>query len=68
LSSLANGGFLTRAELHGVSLAFPCIKMYRTIFEIDFVGDGSFFIASGVGLSPLYCGHFWSTVPAPDDR
>jgi hypothetical protein len=27
-----------------------------------------FFIASGVGLSPLYCGHFWPTVPAPDDR
>jgi hypothetical protein len=27
-----------------------------------------FFIASGVGLGPLYCGHFWSIVPAPDDR
>jgi hypothetical protein len=27
----------------------------------------SFFIASGVGLSPLYCGHFWPIVPAPDD-
>jgi hypothetical protein len=26
-----------------------------------------FFIASGVGLSPLYCGHFWPIVPAPDD-
>jgi hypothetical protein len=26
------------------------------------------FIASGVGLSPLYCGHFWPIVPAPDDR
>jgi type IV secretory pathway VirB3-like protein len=22
-----------------------------------------FFIASGVGLSPLYCGHFWPVVP-----
>jgi hypothetical protein len=22
-----------------------------------------FFIASGAGLSPLYCGHFWSIVP-----
>jgi hypothetical protein len=21
-----------------------------------------------VGLSPLYCGHFWLIVPAPDDR
>jgi hypothetical protein len=21
-----------------------------------------------VGLSPLYCGHFWPIVPAPDDR
>jgi hypothetical protein len=27
-----------------------------------------FLIASGVGLSPLYCGHFWPIVPAPDDR
>jgi hypothetical protein len=27
-----------------------------------------FFIASRVGLSPLYCGHFWPIVPAPDDR
>jgi hypothetical protein len=27
-----------------------------------------FFIAIGVGLSPLYCGHFWPIVPAPDDR
>jgi hypothetical protein len=25
-------------------------------------------IANGVGLSPLYCGHFWPIVPAPDDR
>jgi hypothetical protein len=24
-----------------------------------------FFNASGVGLSPLYCGHFWPIVPAP---
>jgi hypothetical protein len=24
-------------------------------------------IVSGVGLSPLYCGHFWPIVPAPDD-
>jgi hypothetical protein len=23
------------------------------------------FIASGVGLSALYCGHFWPIVPAP---
>jgi hypothetical protein len=27
-----------------------------------------FFIASGVKLSPLYCGHFWPIVPPPDDR
>jgi hypothetical protein len=27
-----------------------------------------FFIASGMGLSPLYCDHFWPIVPAPDDR
>jgi hypothetical protein len=26
------------------------------------------FFASGVGLSPLYCGHFWPIVPAPDNR
>jgi hypothetical protein len=30
--------------------------------------DSIFFIASGVGLSPLYYGHFWPIVPAPDDR
>jgi hypothetical protein len=24
--------------------------------------------ASGVGLRPLYCGHFWPIVPAPDDK
>jgi hypothetical protein len=29
---------------------------------------GAFFTASGVGLSPLYCGHFWPILPAPDDR
>jgi hypothetical protein len=27
-----------------------------------------FFIVSGVGPSPLYCGHFWPIVPTPDDR
>jgi hypothetical protein len=27
-----------------------------------------YFIASGVGLSPLYCGHFWPILPAPDHR
>ena len=27
-----------------------------------------FSFASGVGLIPLYCGHFWPIVPAPDDR
>jgi hypothetical protein len=27
-----------------------------------------FFIASWVGLSPLYCGHFWPIVPASDYR
>jgi hypothetical protein len=27
-----------------------------------------YFIASGVGLSHVYCGHFWPIVPAPDDR
>jgi hypothetical protein len=26
------------------------------------------FIASGVGLSPLHCGHFWLILPAPEDR
>jgi hypothetical protein len=31
-------------------------------------GDSFFLFANGVGLSPLYCGHFWHIVPAPDDR
>jgi hypothetical protein len=26
-----------------------------------------FFNASGVGLSPLNCDHFWPIVPAPDE-
>jgi hypothetical protein len=30
--------------------------------------DTIFFNGSGVGLSPLYCGHFRPIVPAPDDR
>jgi hypothetical protein len=30
--------------------------------------DPIFFIASGMGLSRLYCGHFWPIVPAADDR
>jgi hypothetical protein len=29
--------------------------------------SGCFFIASGVRPSPLYCGHFWPIVPAPDN-
>ncbi|PNF30068.1 hypothetical protein B7P43_G04744 [Cryptotermes secundus] len=30
--------------------------------------DSVFFIASLVGLNPLYCGHFWPIVPAPDGQ
>jgi hypothetical protein len=37
--------------------------------DVNLLGDNIFFfIASRVGLSPLYCGHFWPIVPAPDDR
>jgi hypothetical protein len=38
--------------------------MKQIKFTFTFV---HFFIVSGVGLSPLYCGHFWPIVPAPDD-
>jgi hypothetical protein len=38
---------------------FPVMHVHSLAF---------FFIASGVGLSPLYCGHFWPIVPAPGDR
>jgi hypothetical protein len=32
------------------------------------ISSNGFFFASGVGLSPLYCGYFWPIVPTPDDR
>jgi hypothetical protein len=35
---------------------------------LDITLCSNFFTASGVGLSPLYCGHFCPIVPAPDDR
>jgi hypothetical protein len=36
------------------------------LFDREYFKD--FLIASGLGLSPLYRGHFWPIVPAPDDR
>jgi hypothetical protein len=33
-----------------------------------FTVDRNIFIASGVGLSPLHCGHFWPIVPTLDHR
>jgi hypothetical protein len=43
-----------------------CAENFRTICRLAV--RIIFFIASGVGLSPLYCGHFWPVVPAPEDR
>jgi hypothetical protein len=47
------------------------LSVYRrkhfTFYNDIFVPFLSLFIASGVGLSPLYCGHFWPIIPAPDD-
>jgi hypothetical protein len=40
-------------------------KSYR---PNQILGEPVLFIFSGVELSPLYCGHFWPIVPAPDDR
>jgi hypothetical protein len=48
------------------SITFPA--QGKTIDVIKDILMPHFFIASGVGLSPLYCGHFWPIVPAPDDR
>jgi hypothetical protein len=43
------------AEISFVSLRYGALHTF-------------FLIASGVGLNPLYCGHFWPIVLAPDDR
>jgi hypothetical protein len=45
------------------------INQGHTLRRIFFISMLIFFlITSGVGLSPLYCCHFWPVVPAPDDR
>jgi hypothetical protein len=53
----------TKQYTNAPILGFRRIRCYRLPWI-----NVSTFIASGVGLSPLYCGHFWPTVPAPDDR
>jgi hypothetical protein len=45
-----------------------CISVYIHVSKTHRVEGEGFSIASGVGLSPLYCGHFWPFVSAPDDR
>jgi hypothetical protein len=50
-------------RIHFVVLGYVCNLLVHTLSALCIS-----FIASGVGLSPLYCGHFWPIVPAPDDR
>jgi hypothetical protein len=45
------------------SISLSDIGIQNVYYKVLF-----FIIASGMGLSPLYCGHFWPIVPAPDDR
>jgi hypothetical protein len=48
--------------MYGINI-FPHKGWHVWNFELALL-----FIASGVGLSPSYCGHYWPIVPAPDDR
>jgi hypothetical protein len=59
--SVCNNSGLWR--LNTDTLFIQYIVLAPTQFKYFF-----FIIASGVGLSPLYCGHFWPIVPAADDR
>jgi hypothetical protein len=43
-----------------LSLHLSSVQIFHELIPLFFL--------SGVGLSPLYCGHFWPIVPAPDDR
>jgi hypothetical protein len=53
------------------TLKHPELSVWRLMWysQIEFTAFPLFFFnSSGVGLSPLYCGLFWSIVPAPNDR
>jgi hypothetical protein len=57
----------------GFEHTFPVFERAKTVHALHHsatvTGEHKvFFIASGVGLSPLYYGHFWPIVPAPNDR
>jgi hypothetical protein len=47
-----------------------CCRTANSFVLVNFQSSNLliFFIASGLGLSPLHCGHFWPIVPAPDDK
>jgi hypothetical protein len=42
----------------------PVVKIAEATTRLQNSGGGFFSIVSGVGVSPLYCGHFWPIVPA----
>jgi hypothetical protein len=56
---------LVYADVNFLRDNIDIIRIRETLINASKEG---FFIASWVGLSPLYCGHFWPIVPAPDDR
>jgi hypothetical protein len=51
-----------------LKLNLLCMISMEVSKPINYLIHFFFFIASVVRLSPLHCGHFWPTVPAPDDR
>jgi hypothetical protein len=61
LQNITTSNYDSLTELHTpkITVTTAHIKSSQPFFS---------FIASGVGLIPLYCGHFWPIVPAPDDR
>jgi hypothetical protein len=59
----------------GLEPTIPAYERVKTVHALDRSATVTgnfvftfFLFASGVGLSPLYCGHFWPIVAAPDDR
>jgi hypothetical protein len=59
---------IKRTEVKYVLRKLPIEERHKSFDSETVIRMVIFFIISGVGLSPLYYGHFWTVVPAPDDR
>jgi hypothetical protein len=72
VSSLAHSSMLKRGAVHSSETPEDVhwtTQHYIQKTALSLFKDYCFlFIASGVAQSPLYCGHFWPIVSAPDDR